>query len=218
MLKIIGFIRVVGLRGRSNMGSVPMFFLCFSMFLMAKHARLFEGFKDNMEKYKAKQRELAEAIGFLVIKFNRLDRDLGELIEHVIMGVPVGNKIAQLHEIFTGGLSFAQKINFLKALWYQRFVSDHKKLGLCDTFIKNCSEIEDFRNMVVHSCWGLRAFGSFDFVRIKSHVRSKKGLHVKMESAENLSKDITKKCGNLDALKHQIIEFYIALAPTDKTK
>ncbi|MEE2002354.1 hypothetical protein QWY20_12900 [Alkalimonas sp. MEB108] len=126
---------------------------------------------ERGKRFRKELDKIAMAIGHLVIRFNRLDRDLGEVIYLV-----VGSYKPHIREVFTASLSFAQKVDMLSALLLEKHKNDAKHLQTVKQKIKKIQEFEKQRNTIMHSWWGTEQFGDDEFISTKQRVRGGKGL------------------------------------------
>ena len=132
------------------------------------------------------------AIGHLVIRFNRLDRDLGEVIYLV-----VGSYKPHIREVFTASLSFAQKVDMLSALLLEKHKNNELHLQTVKQTIKKIQEFEKQRNTIMHSWWGTEQFGDEEFISTKQRIRGGKGLVTKTLPAD--AEQIMRVCKDIDS-------------------
>ena len=117
---------------------------------------------ERGQRFKEEIDKIALAIGHLVITFNRLDRDVGEVIYLL-----VGSYKPHIREVFTASLSFAQKVDMLSALLLEKHKEDTESAQAVKQKIKKIQDFENQRNTIMHSCWGTEQFGDDDFISIK---------------------------------------------------
>lgn len=148
---------------------------------------------EYLQELEKNEKELALSLGQLVMVFNRLERDIGELIAVFLGKVDYKNRIYV--DIFTSSHSFAQKLDLLSAFYLHRY-SDQK--GQCEFFrqvICKLSRFEELRNTYIHSWWGTKKFGDKKFIRQKITLKGRKGLKVAEEPS--LPKSILELCDDI---------------------
>ena len=151
--------------------------------------------EEVLERGKRFQEELdkiAMAIGHLVMRFNRLDRELGEVIYLV-----VGSYKPHIREVFTASLSFAQKVDMLSALLLEKHKNDTDNLQTLKQKIKKIKDFEKQRNTIMHSWWGTEQFGDDNFISTKQRVRGGKGLVTSTVPAD--ADKIMQVCSDIDS-------------------
>jgi hypothetical protein len=121
----------------------------------------------------AAESELAMAIGQIVIHFNNLERDLGELLAALL---EANNNFTR--SAIVASMSFSQKTDLLAALYLEKFSDDLEKCAACRASIRKLLTIEEERNKYVHSCFSTKTFGSSEYLRIKPKTKGAKGLVV----------------------------------------
>lgn len=124
------------------------------------------------------EEKLAKALGLLVMSFNRLERDVGELLAALIQS----NDHHTRHAL-VASMSFGQKVDLIAALYLERFKGNEAQKSLCNSAVKKLHRFEEERNKYIHSWWGTKRFGDTDFIRIKPKTKGGKGLTVLEEQA-----------------------------------
>jgi len=147
---------------------------------------------ERGKRFKNELDKIAMAIGYLVIGFNRLDREVGEVIYLV-----VGSYKPHIREVFTASLSFAQKVDMLSALLLEKHKKDSESLQTVKQKIKKIKGFENQRNTIMHSWWGTEQFGDDNFISVKKRVRGGKGLVTKTVPAE--ADKIMQVCSDIDS-------------------
>lgn len=126
--------------------------------------------------FKATEAELAMAIGRIVMHFNNLERDLGELLAALLES---NNNFVRT--ALVASMSFSQKVDLLAALYLEKFKEDAERSEVCRSSIQKLRSLEEERNKYVHSCFGTKTFGSSEFLRTKPKTKGAKGLSVARE-------------------------------------
>jgi hypothetical protein len=141
-----------------------------------------EVWKERIGKLAAELRvqeqELAQAIGLLVIHFNRLEIALGTCLGDLLEAEDHHTKHA-----LVASMSFGQKLDLLAALYIEKYKGDEFQRSRCKLAVQNMQWFEAERNKYVHSCWGARTFGDPRYIRVKPQTRGGKGLKVTEEQA-----------------------------------
>jgi hypothetical protein len=137
---------------------------------------------------------LACSIGLLVIRFNRLESGVGELLAVFLQHTQ--EELFENISIMTAALSFSQKLDLLVALYLKRYASNEAQCALFRSLISELSAYEEFRNACVHSRWGTRTFGDDEFMRFKANVKGRKGLREVALPAD--WREIRKICREMD--------------------
>ena len=117
----------------------------------------------------------ATAIGLLVMQFNRLEHDLGELLA-VFMKRANQEEYFENIAIMTAALSFGQKLDLLSALYLKRYKAFPAQCDIFKKLISQLCKFEEYRNALIHSRWGTQAFGDPEFKRFKPNIKGKRGL------------------------------------------
>lgn len=133
----------------------------------------------NIENFRAAEAEIAMAIGRMVIRFNSLDRDLGQLLAALLE-----SKNTFVGAALVASIGFSQKVDLLAALYLEKFKEDPAKCAECRTAIQKLRTIEEERNKYVHSCFGTSSFGSSEFLRTKPKTKGGKGLSFAREDVD----------------------------------
>jgi hypothetical protein len=158
--------------------------------LLIQHARL----EKNEE-------ELALSLGKLIIIFNRLERDIGELIATFLGKGGLENRT--YIDIFTSSHSFTQKLDLLSSFYLHRYLDQKEQCDFFRQVARKLSFFEGLRNTYVHSWWGTKTFGDTEFIREKTTIRGRKGLKVFQESS--IPESILKLCEDISSF-HLILD------------
>jgi len=129
--------------------------------------------------FRAAEAELAMAIGRVVIHFNNLERDLGELLAALLE-----SKNSFVQTALVASMSFSQKVGLLAALYLEKFKDDSERCDACRSSIQKLRSLDEERNRYVHSCFGTKTFGSSEFLRTKPKTKGAKGLSVAREDVD----------------------------------
>lgn len=137
-----------------------------------------EPFSESKEyaEFIETEAELAMAIGRIVIHFNILERDLGELL-----GGLLESNSYFVWTALVASMSFAQKVDLLAALYLEKHKDDLDRCEECRSSIQILRSLEEERNKYVHSVYGTVTFGSSEFIRTKPRTKGAKGLSVAKE-------------------------------------
>ncbi len=129
--------------------------------------------------FMAMEAELAMEIGRVVIHFNNLERDLGELLATLLES---NNNFVRT--ALVASMSFTQKVDLLAALYLEKFKIDLNKCGIFRLSIQKLRSLEEERNKYVHSCFNTKTFGSNEFIRSKPKTKGARGLSVAQEEVD----------------------------------
>ena len=109
-----------------------------------------------------------KSIGRIVISFSHL--------EHVLTlfcGTNIGVSYP-INEIITSELSFKQLVNLTISI-YKEIETDEEKLQTVTNICKKALQLEEKRNIIIHSYYGKASGDSEKVVRKKITAKSKKG-------------------------------------------
>ena len=133
----------------------------------------------DIDHFKANEDALANAIGLLVMSFNRLEHDVGELLGSLLR---MPDESAR--HTLVAAMSFGQKVDLFSALFQARCSAVAALQERCNAAVTKMRALEEYRNSIVHSWWGTHIAGDEQFISIKPTIRGGKGLRVKRESAD----------------------------------
>jgi hypothetical protein len=132
---------------------------------------------ENVHQYVENLNNVAQEIGHIVIEFNKLEHEIGNIISMFIY-----NKTINIPQIFTAALGFSQKLDLLYSLYFEYFENDETKVSRLKLFIKNMEKAEKNRNEIVHSWFGNYFFDTPDVSRNKPTIKGRKGLRNNCEN------------------------------------
>lgn len=133
--------------------------------------------------------------------FNRLERDIGELIATFLGKGGYENRIYV--DIFTSSHSFAQKLDLLSSLYLHRYSGQKEQCEFFRQVIRKLGRFEELRNTYVHSWWGTKNFGDKEFIRKKPTIKGRKGLKVSEEPS--IPESISKLCEDISSFNFVIL-------------
>jgi hypothetical protein len=118
--------------------------------------------------------EFIKALGRMTLAFAHLEFSLS-----LFCGTYSGVKYP-INEIITAQFSFKQLINLASSL-YHHAEQDAKKINELDKVLSKSTQLEQERNKIVHSFYGLKGKSDLIVVRQKNTTRLKKGFHKQYE-------------------------------------
>lgn len=131
--------------------------------------------KESLKSISTQKKQLASAIGLLVIHFNQVESEIGEFLALFLNKTSLENDSKNI-AIMAASLSFSQKLDLLSALYLNRYKSVPAQSDLFRQIISKLSKYEEYRNTIIHSRWGTRYLGEETIRRFKSNVKGRKGL------------------------------------------
>ncbi len=163
-------------------------------------------FYENARKLRIYRGKLASSIGLLVMQFNSIEHDIGELLAVFLKRNSQDDYFNNI-SIMTAALSFSQKLDMLSALYLKRYESNQRQCEVFRKIIIKLSKFEEYRNTHIHSRWGTRSFGDSEFKRFKPNVKGRKGLRNAEEVVD--WKEIREKCKEMSEFNcNELFEIY----------
>lgn len=119
--------------------------------------------------------EILAEIGKITVTFSLIEQSLAIIIGKIIT---YGHREHQVGEILTSDMSFRHKLSVLNSLLLLAFNKDNPTYVQFTKIEKLLYQVEQQRNIVVHSVWGEGVVGESDqvVIRMKSTTKSKHGL------------------------------------------
>ena len=121
---------------------------------------------------------IASAVGHIVLTFNRLERQVGDCLAALL-----GANHSSTKTVLNAALGLRQRVDVLAALLLEAERPEHE-IALLNHCVRTLGSLEDERNRVVHSTWGLGPGDDTKFVRVKENVKGGKGLRVVSHPAD----------------------------------
>ena len=121
---------------------------------------------------------IASAVGHVVIAFNRLERQVGECLALLL-----GAKHPSTKTVLNAALGLRRG----STCWPPCFLKPRVRIteiALLNYCVRTLTRLEDERNRIVHSTYGLGAEEDTKFVRKKENVKGGKGLRVSIQPAD----------------------------------
>jgi hypothetical protein len=142
--------------------------------------------------------EILKAIGLIIVKFQRLEHSVREMIG-ILANIADDRNLLL---IFTAKASFGNLLIILKSLMIEK--GFHRKEDLL-FLIQKAGEAEQIRNQIVHSLWTSKP-------RLKIDINAKKGLQHKWErytpeQINSIAEQIDRIDSAIGRLMHNYIDF-----------
>jgi len=123
--------------------------------------------------------EVYAAIGRIVVAFNSVEHWLARLLASKL-----GLKGDAYCDALSASMSFGQKLDLLCALEKEDAKLDLKERDRRIKVLHAAKKLEERRNAIVHSAYGIFSEGGSALQRRKAQTRGLKGLHVKIDSLD----------------------------------